>query len=36
VDDADLRDARVTLTQATRQVLANGLNLLGISAPEEM
>jgi len=36
VDDADLRDARVTLTQATRQVLANGLDLLGISAPEEM
>lgn len=36
VDDADLRDARVTLTQAVRQVLANGLQLLGISAPEEM
>ena len=36
VDDADLRDARVTLTQAVRQVLANGLDLLGISAPEEM
>lgn len=36
VDDADLRDARVMLTQAVRQVLANGLDLLGISAPEEM
>lgn len=36
VDDADLRDARITLTQATRQVLANGLMLLGISSPEEM
>jgi arginyl-tRNA synthetase len=36
VDDVDLRDARITLTQATRQVIANGLDLLGISAPEEM
>jgi arginyl-tRNA synthetase len=36
VDDIDLRDARITLTQATRQVIANGLDLLGISAPEEM
>lgn len=36
VDDADLRDARITLTQAVRQVLVNGLDLLGISAPQEM
>lgn len=36
VDDADLRDARITLTQAVRQVLVNGLELLGISAPQEM
>ena len=36
VDDADLRDARITLTQATRQVINNGLELLGISAPEKM
>ncbi|HEY0231778.1 MAG TPA: arginine--tRNA ligase [Dokdonella sp.] len=36
VDDADLRDARLTLAAATRQVLANGLDLLGISAPESM
>jgi arginyl-tRNA synthetase len=36
VDDAGLRDARLALAQATRQVLANGLDLLGISAPESM
>jgi arginyl-tRNA synthetase len=36
VDDPALRDARLTLAQATRQVLANGLDLLGISAPESM
>ena len=36
VDDANLRDARICLTQAVRQVLANGLDLMGISAPEEM
>jgi arginyl-tRNA synthetase len=36
VDDAAIRDARLTLAQATRQVLANGLGLLGISAPESM
>ncbi len=36
VDDADLRDARVTLIVAARQVLRNGLDLLGVSAPESM
>ncbi|WP_412852248.1 arginine--tRNA ligase [Ectothiorhodospira shaposhnikovii] len=36
VDDADLRDARLNLILAVRQVLANGLTLLGVSAPEEM
>jgi len=36
VEDADLRDARLTLAVATRQVLANGLDLLGVSAPEQM
>ena len=36
VDDADLRDARLTLIVAARQVLANGLDLLGVSAPESM
>src|SRR3989344_2900453 len=36
VDDAQLRDARLNLIDATRQVLANGLGLLGVSAPETM
>lgn len=36
VDDAGLRDARLNLIDATRQVLANGLHLLGVSAPESM
>jgi arginyl-tRNA synthetase len=36
VDDGALRDARLTLIQATRQVLANGLGLLGVSAPDTM
>jgi arginyl-tRNA synthetase len=36
VDDADLRDARLVLVAATQQVLKNGLDLLGISAPESM
>jgi len=36
VDDADLRDARLALVVATRQVLRNGLDLLGVSAPESM
>jgi len=35
-DDEALRDARLTLIDATRQVLANGLQLLGVSAPESM
>ncbi|MEJ2090514.1 MAG: DALR anticodon-binding domain-containing protein, partial [Gammaproteobacteria bacterium] len=36
VDDATLRGARLALVAATRQVLANGLAILGVSAPEEM
>ena len=36
IEDAALRDARMKLILATRQVLRNGLNLLGISAPEKM
>lgn len=36
VDNADLRDARLTLITAARQVIANGLGLLGVSAPESM
>ncbi len=35
-DDAELTDARVALVSATRQVLRNGLNLLGMKAPERM
>jgi arginyl-tRNA synthetase len=31
-----LHAARLALCQATRQVLANGLGLLGISAPEQL
>jgi arginyl-tRNA synthetase len=36
IEDANLRDARMKLILATRQVLRNGLNLLGVSAPEKM
>ncbi len=36
VDDAALRNARLTLLVAARQAIANGLGLLGISAPETM
>ena len=36
VDDAALRDARLNLILAVRQALANGLQLLGVSAPEAM
>ena len=36
VEDAPLRDARIKLILATREVLRNGLNLLGVSAPEKM
>jgi len=36
VDDAALREARLALLLATRQVLRNGLGLLGVSAPERM
>ncbi len=36
VDEADVRDARLALALAVRQVLANGLDLLGVSAPEKM
>nr|MBA2265085.1 arginine--tRNA ligase [Chloroflexota bacterium] len=34
--DASLSSARLALVDATRSVLANGLDLLGISAPESM
>ncbi|GLQ97733.1 arginine--tRNA ligase [Dyella mobilis] len=36
VDDAELRNARITLALATRGVIRNGLDLLGLSAPEKM
>ncbi len=36
IDDANLRNARLTLSACTRQVLANGLQLLGVDAPELM
>ncbi|MCD6038993.1 MAG: argS [Gammaproteobacteria bacterium] len=36
VEDSALRHARLTLILATRQVLVNGLKLLGVSAPERM
>ena len=36
VEDAELRDARIKLILATRQVLRNGLGLIGVSAPESM
>jgi arginyl-tRNA synthetase len=36
VEDAGLRDARLNLCLATRQVLRNGLRLLGVAAPETM
>jgi len=36
VDDAAMREARLALAAAVRVVLANGLLLLGVSAPEKM
>lgn len=36
VDDAELRYARLSLIAATREVIADGLQLLGVSAPEQM
>ena len=36
VDDAAERNARLALAVAVRQALANGLDLLGVSAPEKM
>lgn len=35
-DDEAVRAARLALTDATRQTLKNGLNLLGLTAPERM
>lgn len=36
VEDETLRDARLNLILATRQVIHNGLGLLGVSSPESM
>ena len=36
VDDPTLRDARLALSEAVRQVIANGLDILGVSAPQSM
>lgn len=36
VENAELRNARLNLIEAVRQVIVNGLGLMGISAPEAM
>lgn len=36
IDDAKQRNARLVLSKAVAQVLSNGLDLLGVSAPEKM
>ena len=36
IEDARLRNARLALIEATRQTIANGLGLLGVSAPDTM
>jgi arginyl-tRNA synthetase len=36
VEDTAVRNARLTLVLGLRQVVANGLALLGVSAPESM
>ena len=36
VDDAALKDARVALAAAVRQVIRNGLAILGVSCPQSM
>ena len=36
VDEAELRDARLNLICAVKQVIANGLGLLRVNAPESM
>ena len=36
VEDAALRDARLALITATRAVIAGGLAIIGVSAPDSM
>ena len=36
VDDAALKEARIALAGAVRQVIRNGLAILGVSCPQSM
>tara|TARA_R110000868_G_scaffold10639_3_gene51588 strand:- start:3923 stop:5686 length:1764 start_codon:yes stop_codon:yes gene_type:complete len=36
VDDVNIRDARLCLITACKQIFANGLQLLGVTAPDQM
>ena len=36
IEDIKLQEARILLVEATRQIIENGLYLLGIKAPKEM
>lgn len=36
IEDAQLRNSRITLSYAVKQVIANGLTLLGVDAPQRM
>ncbi len=36
IDNEEIRNARLVLIVATKQVIKNGLSLLGVSSPEEM
>jgi arginyl-tRNA synthetase len=36
VEDDDIRQARLVLSKAVAQIIANGLHILGVSAPEQM
>ena len=36
VEDVGIRDARIALALATQTVIRNGLELLGVSAPDTM
>ncbi len=36
VENSDLRNARLALCRATQNVIANGLGIIGVSAPESM
>ncbi|MBT4654214.1 MAG: arginine--tRNA ligase, partial [Thiotrichales bacterium] len=36
LDDQNLTQARLSLIHATRQILLNGLSILGVDAPESM